>query len=149
MHHRFPVFQHVGDAGRGAAIVFQHVEFILGDAHDVDADDVGIDAARRIDAHHLRHEGGVLDDDVCRDAPCPQDFLTVIDVVDEGVERPHPLFDAGRKPAPFRGRKHPGNDVEGDEAFGGFVVAIDGEGDALAAETALGLAVARSTSLRS
>ncbi len=46
-HHRLPVLEHVGDAGRRAAIVFQHVELVLVHPHDVDADDMGVDATRR------------------------------------------------------------------------------------------------------
>ncbi len=75
----------------------------------------------------------------CGTRPGPQDFLAVIEIVDEGVERPHPLLDAGRQLAPFSGGEDARNDVEGDEPFGGLVVAIDREGDALAAEDRLGL----------
>ena len=97
-----------------------------------------IDAARRIEPHHLRHEGFVLEDHVARDAARPQNLLAVIDVVQEGVERPHALLDAGRKPPPFEGGEDARHDIEGDEAFGGLFGAIDGKGDALAAEQFFG-----------
>ena len=94
----------------------------------------------RLDAHHLRHEGRVLDDQVLGDAAGPDDLLAVIDVVHEGVERAHALLDAGRQPAPFGGAQDARDDVEGDEPLGGRLVAVDGEGDAGAAEQRLGLA---------
>jgi hypothetical protein len=53
LHHRLAVLQHVGDAGRRARIVLEHVEFVLVDAHDVDADDMGVDALRWPDADHF------------------------------------------------------------------------------------------------
>ena len=62
LHHRLAVFQHVGDAGGRARIVLEHEELVLAGAHDVDADDVGIDAARRPHADHLRQEGLVVGD---------------------------------------------------------------------------------------
>ena len=109
-------------------------------AHDVDADDVRVDAARGLHAHHLRHEGRVLDDQVFGHAAGADDLLAVIDVVHEGVERAHALLDAGGEPAPFGGAQDARDDVEGDEALGGGLVAVDGEGDAGAAEQRLGLA---------
>ncbi len=54
--------------------------------------------------------------------------------------RPHPLLDTGRQPPPFLGGENARDDVEGDEPFRCFALAIDSEGDAFAAENALGLA---------
>ena len=140
IHHRLPVLEHVGDARRRAAIILQHVELVGGNPHDVDADDVGIDAAGRRHPHHFRHEGFVLDDELMRDLAGAQDVLAVVEIVDEGVQRPHPLLDARRQLAPFGSGKDAGDDVEGDEPLGRLVVAIDGKGDALAAEDRLRLA---------
>ena len=139
IHHRFPVFEHVGDARRRAAIILEHVEIIGADPHDVDADDMRIDAARRIEPHHFRHEGFILQDHVARDAPRPQDFLAMIDIVQESVERPHALFDPGRQPAPFGGGENARHDIEGDQPFRGLFGAIDRKGDALPAEQSFGL----------
>ena len=58
--HDLPVLQHVGDAGRRAAVVLQYLEGVGPGAHDVDADDVAVDPARGIEADHLRSEGLVL-----------------------------------------------------------------------------------------
>ena len=139
IHHRFPVFEHVGHAGRGAAIVLEDVELGLAHPHDVDADDVGIDAARR----RLSPTISGTKAEFCRmrslgNAPGAQDLLAVIDVMQEGVEGAHPLLDADCKPAPFGSREDARDDVEGDEALRGLLGAIDGEGDAEPAEYGLG-----------
>jgi hypothetical protein len=134
LHHRFAVFQHVADTGRRAGIVFQHVELVLAGAHDVGADDVGVDAARRAEADHLGQEGDVVFDQLARNAAGADDFLLVVDVVEKGVEGDHPLLDALRELAPFAAGDDAGDDVEGDELFGGVFVAVDREGDAGLAE---------------
>ena len=72
--------------------------------------------------------------------PGAQDFLAVVDVVEEGVERLDALLDALRQPAPFGARKNARHDVEGDQPLGRLFLAIDGEGDAGLAEDALGVA---------
>ena len=105
----------------------------------IDADDVGVDAARRLHAHHLRHERRVLDDQVFRHAAGLDDLLAMVDVVHEGIERAHALLDAGGEAAPLGRAKDARDDVERDEALGGGVVAVDGEGDAGAAEQRLGV----------
>ena len=68
LHHGFAIFQHVGDAGGCARVVLEDIEFILAGADNVDADDVAVDPQRGRDAHHLGHEGGVIDDQFFRDA---------------------------------------------------------------------------------
>ena len=138
MHHRFPILDHIGNARRSAAVILEDIELVVSDPHDVGADDMGIDAARRIDSHHFRNEGGVLQDDMRRNALGPQDLLAMIEVVGEGIERPHALFDARRQLPPLVGREHPGNDVKGDQPFGRFIAAVDGESDALPPEYPLG-----------
>jgi hypothetical protein len=103
LQHRFAVLQHVGDAGRGAGVVLQHEELVFAGAHQVDADDMGVDIAGRRDADHLRQEGLVPRDQVDGDAAGAQDLLPVIDVVEKGVDRAHALFDPARQLAPIRG----------------------------------------------
>ncbi len=140
VHHRLAVLEHVGNAGRCAAIVLQHVELVLAHPDDVGADDMGIDLAGRRMASHLRHIGLVLDHQLKRNAPGLENVLAVIDIVDEGVERLHPLLDAGCKAPPLRRRQDARDDVEGNEALCGLIAAVDGEGDAEAAEDGFGLA---------
>ena len=63
----------------------------------------------------------------------------MIEIMQKGIERPDPLFDADGQAAPFGGGEDTWDDVEGNEALGGFFRAIDGEGDAEPAENAFGL----------
>ena len=63
----------------------------------------------------------------------------MIDVVEEGVERLHPLLDAEGEPVPFGFRHDARNEIEGDEALGCLFLAVDIEGDAGAPEEAFGL----------
>ena len=80
-HHRLAILEHVGDARRRAAIVFEHVEIRRPDADHVDAGDMGIDALRRVEALHLGAEGFVVQDQRRRDLAGAQDLALVIDVV--------------------------------------------------------------------
>ncbi len=52
-HHHLAVLEHVRHARRHAQVVFEHVVLAAIGAHDVDAGDVGIDAAGHVDADHL------------------------------------------------------------------------------------------------
>ena len=94
LQHRFPVLQHVGDAGRRAGIVFEHEEFVLAGAHEIHADDVGVDVSGRRDAEHLGQEGVIVLDQLDRHAACAQDFLPMVDIVQEGIDGPDALLDS-------------------------------------------------------
>jgi hypothetical protein len=76
----------------------------------------------------------------------------VVDVVDEAVERGDPLAQAPLHLAPFVRRDHARDQVEGNQPLGALAVlvlgAVDGEGDADAAEDHLGLFAARHHDLR-
>jgi hypothetical protein len=139
LQHRFPVLQHVGDARGRAGVVLQHEEFVLAGAHKVDADDMGIDIARRRHADHLRQEGLVLRDQIDGDAARAQDFLPVVDVVQEGVDGAHPLLDPARELRPFPRRDDARHDVEGDQAFVRLGLPIDVEGDPGTAKEGFGV----------
>ena len=62
LQHGFAIFQHIADPRRGAGIVLEHVEFFVAGADDIGSDNMGVNAARRIDADHLRQKGGVVGD---------------------------------------------------------------------------------------
>ena len=138
MHHRLAVLQHVGDAGGRAEIVLEHVESFSLDPHDVDADDMAVDVERRIVPDHLGQEGRRCRGPARRDAPGADDLLAVIDVVEEGVQRPHALLDAALKQPPFGGRDDARDEVEGDQPLERVLGAVDGEGDAEPPEENLG-----------
>ena len=139
MHHRLPVLQHVGDAGRRAEIILQHIELTVARPHDVDADDVAVDVERRVVADHLGQIGHVCEDQVGRDAAGADDLLAVIDVVEEGIQRPDALLDAALEQPPFRRGDDARDEIERDQPLERILAAIDGEGDAEPPEERLGL----------
>ena len=79
--------------------------------------------------------------------PGADDLLLVVDVVDEAVQRRHALRQALLHLGPLVRRDHARDQVERDQALGAGAVlvlrAVDGEGDADAAEDHLGLFAAR------
>ena len=139
-HHDLAVLQHVGDAGGRAGIVLEHVEGVGVDAHDVDAGDLHVDVVRHLLAAHLGAEGGIAEDQIVGHDAGAQDLAGAVDVAEEGVERLDPLGEAFLQGAPFGARHDARDDVEGDEPFLRVGLAVDGEGDADAAEDQLGLA---------
>ena len=139
LEHGFPVFQHIADPRRGPGIVLEHIKVIRPGAHNVGADDMGIDAAGRIDADHLGQKRLILGDHRGRNASGAQDFLAVIDVVQEGVDRAHALFNALGQPSPFARRHDARDNIERDQPLVGLGRAIDVEGDAGLAKKGLGL----------
>ena len=142
-HRHFAVFQHVGDARRRARVVFEDVEFLSVDPHDVDAGDMHPDVVRRALADHLRPIEGIAHNQFGRDDQFLENGALSVDILEEQVERPRALREASLEPAPFRPRYETRNDVERDQPLGGVLVAIDAEGDADAPEHVFGLGAAR------
>ena len=138
-HHDLAVLQHVTDARGRAAIVLEHVEFVLGRADDVDADDMGIDTARGHDADHGLFVSLVPIDQPRRDTPRPHNLAPAVNVTQKGVQRPGALLDTAFQAAPFGLLENAGHHVEGDQPVRVAPLAIDGKGDADAAEQRLGL----------
>ena len=60
-----------------------------------------------------------------------------VDVAQEVVEGPHPLLQASGKVAPVGGGNDPGDGVNGDDAFLGLGVAVNGEGNAFVGKGAV------------
>ena len=139
LHHRLAVLQHVGNARGRARIVLQNEEIVLAGTHDVDADDVGVDAGGWSHADHFRQEGIVAGDELLRNAAGAQDLLPVVDVVEKGVQRLDALFYALRQPPPFLAGHDARHDIERYQPFRRFLLSIDGEGDAGLAKDALGI----------
>ena len=139
-HHDFAVLQHIGDAGRRARIVLEHVEGVGIDADDVDAGDVHIDIVRYALAVHLRAERRIPEHEVFRNDAGAQDLARAIDILDEQIERVDALGQALLQEPPFGGGHDARDNVERDQALGGVGLAVNGEGDADAAENEFGLA---------
>ena len=140
--HHLPVFQHIGDAGGTTQVVFEHINFTVAVPHQVGAGDMAPDAARRIkaDALFAKGRGGINDfpgDDAGLD-----DFLVVVNVVDEQVQRTDALLEAGVNAGPLLGGHDARKDVEGENFLHAGLLAIDVEGDAHLEQQALGGALA-------
>jgi len=116
-HHHLAVLEHVGHARRHAQIVLEHAKFPGIVTHDVDARDVRIDPARHIHALHFRPVLRIAQHLLGRNDAGLQDLLVVVDVVNEGIQRPHTLFQAAVEADPLFQREHPRHDVEGNEPF--------------------------------
>ncbi len=140
--HDLPVFQHVGDAGRRAGIVFEHVEGLGIDAHDIDAGDMDVDVVRHLLAVHLRPEHRVLKHQFFGNDPGLEDFAPAIDVADVVVDGLDALLEPGPQMVPFGGGQNSRQYVERDQSFLGVGFAVDREGDADPAEQQFGLAPA-------
>jgi hypothetical protein len=133
-HHHLAVLEHVGDARGHAQIVLEHPELAGIVADDVDARDVRVDAAGDVDALHFRAVLGIAEHLLGGNDAGLQDLLVMVDVVDEGVEGADALLEAVLETNPLLGRKHPGHDVERDQPFGAFFLAVDRERDTDAVE---------------
>ena len=59
-----------------------------------------------------------------------EDFLFVVDIVDETIQRAHALLEAALGLFPFARGYHPRNQIEGPLAVYVFAVAVNGERDA-------------------
>ena len=132
--HDLAVLQHVGDPGRRARIVLEHVKGVGIEPHDVDAGDMHIDIVRDFLAVHLRAEHRILKHQIFRDDAGLQDLAAAIDVLDVGVDGFDALFEAALQRLPFLGRDDARDDVEGNEALLRLGIAVDRKGDADAPE---------------
>ena len=99
---------------------------------------MGVDAVRRPRAGARDAELGIAEDDVGRNGAVGEDAAGAVDVVDEGVDRHALCSRPCRQIGPFAGGEDARDDVERDDPLGRVLVAIDGEGDAEAAEGGFG-----------
>ena len=113
--HHVAVLEHVGDAGRAAQVVLEHVDLAVAVAHQVGAGDVAPDALRRVQPDALRPEGRRGVDDLGGNDPVLDDLLLVIDVVDERVQRVDALLQPALDPCPLRGAHDARDEVERED----------------------------------
>ena len=106
----------------------------------IDAGDVRVYAVSQLEAEHRDLVGVVGQHLLGRNDAGFQDVLLVVHVVQEAVEGGDPLAQATRQLLPFRRRDDPRNRVEGNQAFGTGLVAVDGESNADAVEQQVCLA---------
>ena len=84
-------------------------------------------------------KASLLEHELGRDHAGADDLGAMVDVPEEGVERPRPLLDPALEPPPLGLGEDPRHHVEGDQPLGVAALAVDREGDADAAEQRLGL----------
>ena len=140
--HRLAVLHHVGDAGRGAGVVFQHVELVRPRAYEVDTGDMRIEPGGGLDSCHFRPERRVREDEILRHDAGLHDVAVAVDIPDEGVQRLDALLEPLSEPVPFTVGEDARQDVEGDDAFRALFVAVNRESDADPPEKGLGLGLA-------
>src|SRR6516165_7286645 len=140
--HDLPVLQHVGDARGRADIVLENVERISVHAHDVDARDEDIDVMRNALAVHFRTKHRILEHEVLGDDAGTQDLPLEIDVLDVQVDGFDSLLESATDEVPLTSREDARDDVERDQPFLCFGIAIDRDGDADAPKQQFGLAPA-------
>ncbi len=146
-HHHLAIFEHVAHAAGHAQVVLEHVVAAaavgIGGAHDVHAGDVRVHPARHLDAAHLGPVLAVVQHLLGRHQPGLEDLLVVVDVVQEAIQRGHALTQPFLHVFPLVTGDDARNQVEGDQPLGAGAVlvfgAVDGEGDADAAEDHLRL----------
>ncbi|CAN5233345.1 hypothetical protein BH20ACT16_BH20ACT16_12440 [soil metagenome] len=114
---RDAVLQHVGDPRRGADVVLEHLPGAVVVAHEVAAGDVAVDAARRADAVRGACEVAARHDEAPRHDPRADDLASVVDVVDEAVQRADALGDAALDLRPLVGRQDPRHEVQRHRAL--------------------------------
>ena len=141
-HHHLAVFQHVAYAAGHTQVVLQHVilalAFRVGRTHDVDACNLRINLVGHIHAHHLGAKLRIALDLLQRHDARFDDFLVVVDVMDEAVERRDALHQALLHALPLVRRDRTRNQVKRDQALSAAIGpicilvlrAIDGKGDA-------------------
>jgi hypothetical protein len=110
----------------------------LAGAHDIHPRDVRVNAGGDVDALHFGPVLGIAEDLLGGNNAGTDDVLPVVDIVQEHVQRLDPLRQATLQHGPFMRRNDARNDVEGDQAFGARIVAVDSERDADTAEAQVG-----------
>src|SRR6266568_3157580 len=82
-------------------------------ANEVGAGNMTPDTAWRIEPDTLLPERLRREDDLARHYTVLDDFLLVVKIIDEQVQRPDALFQTALDAVPFRGRHDAGNEIEG------------------------------------
>ncbi len=123
------VFQHVGHPGRHPQVVFEHPETAVTVPHQVRPADMRPHPEPRRHAHALRFEVGRLKHDIGGHHAVGQNFLPVVNIVDEVIQGQRPLAQAVTDRLPLTCRNDPGNDVERPGAVDVAGLVVDGKRD--------------------
>ena len=101
-----------------------------------------VNVVRDFLAVHLRAEHRILKHQIFGHDAGLENLTAAVNVLDVGVDGFDALLETAPQQVPFLGRDDARNDIEGDQAFLRLGIAIDGKGDADAAEQQLGFAAA-------
>ena len=88
-----------------------------------------VNASGDVDPLHLRAVLGVAENLLGGDDASLQYLLVVINIVNEGVKRLHPLLKTGVKPRPFLDRHGARYDIKRNQSFRAFFLTVDREGN--------------------
>ncbi len=137
--HGVAIFDHVGDAGGRPCLILEHTEDALLVAHNVDAADVHGGSEANGELPHLRSVVRVAEYEAGRHDAVLQDLLAVVEVVQEQIERAHPLHDAGLEHPPFPRRDDTRHRIEGQDSVDRIRLGVNCERDAEVEQVAFGL----------
>jgi hypothetical protein len=98
--------------------------------YQIRTSDMTPNAARHIEPYALRSEGRGGEDNFLGNSLVFKDFLIVVDVIQEQIQRVDALFQAAFDIVPVTGFHNARHDVEREDLFGTFIAAIYGKGDA-------------------
>ena len=122
-----PVLQDVRHSGWDPDVVLQDAEFAVLVPDQVDTGDHHPRTILRIHPNHLPVEVRGCGDQPAGDDPVGEDLALPVDVGQEGLKGPNPLWHTGFDDPPFGGRDDPGYQIEWEWPLD----ATEGEGDAL------------------
>src|SRR5262249_33154190 len=115
---------------------------------DIDPGDMDVDAVRNRLAVHFRTEQRILKDQILRYDAGFDDVALAVNVFEVGIDGVDPLLQPAMQKLPFLGGEDPRDDIEWDQALLSFGIAVDGKGNADAAEHHFGLAPAQIEQIR-
>src|SRR5436305_8481747 len=112
--------------------VIQHEKITVAIADQIGDANVDVDILRDIEMHELRAEVRGLPNVIFWNHAIAQNGLTVIDVVQEKIERGNSLLQTALDLFPFLARNDSRDEIEWKNPLGTLSVAVNREGDALA-----------------
>ena len=125
--------EHVAHSRRNPQVVLEDREPVVG-PNEVGAAHGDVGAVRHLHPPHLDPVVLVPVHQLGRDDAVPDDVALVVDVMEEQVQRPQPLFEAAGHLVPRVAAHEAGQAVNRKDALDGLLVAIDREGDPLVEE---------------
>jgi hypothetical protein len=129
LFHHFAILEDVRDAGWAPQVILENVELAIAVAHEVGAGHVAPDASGRVEADALFSKRPCRADEVARHDAVLQDFLLVINVVDEKVESVDPLLQPTLDTLPLMRLDDARHDVERKDPLRSGAIAVDVERD--------------------